>query len=103
MTRSPAGSLVSPTTSPAISEASQISIRSAKLEDKNMLQYADDVKTPSTAGRRRGSFRREAPHLHALVADGTVRPSEGPRYLPKSAKLRGSGQSAADYISEGRR
>jgi len=43
------------------------------------------------------------PHLAALVADGTVRPSEGPRYLPKPAKLRGSGKSAADYVSEGRR
>lgn len=43
------------------------------------------------------------PHLAALVAAGTVRPSEGSRYLPKPAKLRGSGKSAADYVSEGRR
>lgn len=44
------------------------------------------------------------PHLAALVADGTVRPSEGPRYLPtKPAKLRGPGKSAADYVAEGRR
>jgi prevent-host-death family protein len=43
------------------------------------------------------------PHLIALVADGTVRPSDGPRYLPKPVKLRGSGKSAADYVSEGRR
>jgi prevent-host-death family protein len=43
------------------------------------------------------------PHLASLVADGTVRPSDGPRYLPKPAKLRGSGRSAADYVSEGRR
>lgn len=43
------------------------------------------------------------PHLAALVANGTVRPSEGPRYLPKPTKLRGSGKSAADYVSEGRR
>lgn len=43
------------------------------------------------------------PHLAALVADGTVRPSEAPRYLPKPVKLRGSGKSAADYVSEGRR
>ncbi|MGN6277039.1 MAG: type II toxin-antitoxin system Phd/YefM family antitoxin [Solirubrobacterales bacterium] len=43
------------------------------------------------------------PHLAALVADGTVRLSEGGRYLPKPAKLRGSGKSAADYVSEGRR
>jgi prevent-host-death family protein len=43
------------------------------------------------------------PHLAALVADGTVRPSEGPRYLPKPTKLQGVGKSAADYVSEGRR
>lgn len=43
------------------------------------------------------------PHLAALVAEGTVRPSQGPRYLPKPTKLRGAGQSAADYVSEGRR
>jgi prevent-host-death family protein len=43
------------------------------------------------------------PHLAALIADGTVRPSEGPRYLPKPTKLRGTGKSAADYVSEGRR
>jgi prevent-host-death family protein len=43
------------------------------------------------------------PHLAALVADGTVRPSEGPRHLPKPAKLKGGGKSAADYVSEGRR
>jgi prevent-host-death family protein len=44
-----------------------------------------------------------APHLAALVADGTVRPSEGSRYLPKPIKLRGPGKSAADYVAEGRR
>lgn len=43
------------------------------------------------------------PYLAALVADGTVSPSESPRYLPKAIKLRGSGESATDYVSEGRR
>lgn len=43
------------------------------------------------------------PHLAALVADGTVRPSESSRFLPKPAKLRGAGRSAVDYVSEGRR
>ncbi len=43
------------------------------------------------------------PHLAALVADGTVRPSEGPRHLPKPVKPKGEGKSAADYVSEGRR
>jgi prevent-host-death family protein len=45
-----------------------------------------------------------SPHLSALIANGTVRAPEGPRYLPtKPAKLRGEGRSAAEYISEGRR
>jgi prevent-host-death family protein len=44
------------------------------------------------------------PHLAALIANGAVRPPEGPRYLPgKPAKLRGSGNSAAEHVSEGRR
>lgn len=45
-----------------------------------------------------------APHLAAMIADGSVRGPEGPRYLPpKPAKLRGTGKSAAEYVSEGRR
>jgi prevent-host-death family protein len=43
------------------------------------------------------------PHLAALVADGTVRPGEGPRFMPKPSKPRGAGKSAADYVAEGRR
>lgn len=44
------------------------------------------------------------PHLAALIADGTVRAPQGPRYLPaKPVKLRGQGKSAAEYVSEGRR
>ncbi|HEU5064071.1 MAG TPA: type II toxin-antitoxin system prevent-host-death family antitoxin [Solirubrobacterales bacterium] len=43
------------------------------------------------------------PHLAALVAEGAVRPSEGPRHLPKPLKPRGTGKSASDYVSEGRR
>jgi prevent-host-death family protein len=43
------------------------------------------------------------PHLAALVAEGSVRPSEGARYLPKPTKLRGTGMSAADYVAESRR
>jgi prevent-host-death family protein len=44
-----------------------------------------------------------SPHLTALVTDGSVQPSKGPRYLPKPTKLRGGGKSAVDYVSEGRR
>jgi prevent-host-death family protein len=44
------------------------------------------------------------PHLVALIANGSVKAPEGPRFLPaKPAKLRGPGKSAADYVSEGRR
>jgi prevent-host-death family protein len=44
------------------------------------------------------------PHLSALIVDGTVRAPQGPRYLPsKPAKLKGTGKSAAEYVSEGRR
>lgn len=43
------------------------------------------------------------PHLAALVAEGTVRPSEGARYVPKPTKLRGAGKRASDYVAEGRR
>jgi prevent-host-death family protein len=43
-------------------------------------------------------------HLTALIVDGSVRPGEGPRYVPANpVKLRGSGKSAADHVSEGRR
>jgi prevent-host-death family protein len=43
------------------------------------------------------------PGLAALIADGSVRPSEGSRQLPKPAKLQGTGKTAAEYVSEGRR
>lgn len=44
------------------------------------------------------------PHLSSLIADGSVRPPEGPRYLPaKPIKLRGTGKGATEYVSEGRR
>lgn len=43
------------------------------------------------------------PHLAALVADGSVRPGEGPRFMPTPSKPRGTGKSAADYVDEGRR
>lgn len=42
-------------------------------------------------------------HLATMVADGSVRPGTGARNLPKPAKLRGTGKTAAEYVSEGRR
>jgi hypothetical protein len=44
-----------------------------------------------------------SPQLAALIAEGTVRPGEGARYLPKPAKLRDSGKDVADYVAEERR
>ncbi|HVQ60177.1 MAG TPA: type II toxin-antitoxin system prevent-host-death family antitoxin [Solirubrobacterales bacterium] len=43
------------------------------------------------------------PHLATMVADGSVRPGTDARKLPKPAKLRGTGKTAAEYVSEGRR
>lgn len=43
------------------------------------------------------------PHLAAMIANGTVRPGSGTRRLPKPIKPRGTGKTAAEYVSEGRR
>jgi prevent-host-death family protein len=43
------------------------------------------------------------PHLAAMIARGEVRPGNGTRYVPKPVKGRGSGKSASEYVSEGRR
>lgn len=43
------------------------------------------------------------PNLARLIAAGTVRQSEGTRFVPKPTKLRGTGKTAADYVDEGRR
>lgn len=43
------------------------------------------------------------PHLAAMIAGGAVRPSNGIRHVPKPVKLTGSGKTAAEYVSEGRR
>ncbi len=44
-----------------------------------------------------------SPHLASLISEGAVRPSDGPRYLPRPTRLKGTGKNAADYVSEGRR
>ena len=43
------------------------------------------------------------PHLAAMIARGEVRPGNGTRHVPKPVKATGSGKTAADYVSEGRR
>jgi hypothetical protein len=47
--------------------------------------------------------KHSPPHLAKLIAEGTVRPTSGPRYLPKPTKPQGTGKTAADYIVEERR
>jgi hypothetical protein len=49
-------------------------------------------------------MKKKAPTLADLIADGTVRPGNGRRRLPrKRIKLSGKGKTAAEYVSEGRR
>ena len=43
------------------------------------------------------------PHLAAMIARGEVRPGNGARHVPKPVKAAGSGKTAAEYVSEGRR
>lgn len=43
------------------------------------------------------------PHLATMIADGTVRSGTSDRNLPKPIKPRGTGKTAAEYVSEGRR
>jgi prevent-host-death family protein len=46
-----------------------------------------------------------APPMHppAITTKGAMRPDNHPRYLPSPIKLRGSGPSAVDYVTESRR
>jgi prevent-host-death family protein len=44
-----------------------------------------------------------SPGMEALIASGVVRPGNRSRRLPKPIKLSGSGKTAAEYVSEGRR
>lgn len=43
------------------------------------------------------------PLVDELHAEGTVRPGDRSRYLPKPVNLRGTGKTAADYVGESRR
>ncbi len=55
-------------------------------------------------GRRIDVVHRSADSpLAAMIARGEVRPGNGTRYVPKPVKGRGSGKSASEYVSEGRR
>lgn len=88
-------------------ERATVGIRELKDKASSIIDRVEDGEAITVTKHGRPVARivsaATPPHLAALVANGTVRPGEGSRYLPKPAKLRGSGKSAADYVSEGRR
>ncbi len=88
-------------------EKATVGIRELKDSASAIIDRVEDGEAITVTKRGRPVARIVAaatpPHLAALVTEGAVRPSEGPRYLPKPAKLRGTGKSAADYVVEGRR
>ena len=91
----------------AIMENATVGIRELKDKASTIIDRVEDGEAITVTKHGRPVARivsaATPPHLAALVADGTVRPSEGSQPLPKPAKLRGSGKSASDYVSEGRR
>jgi prevent-host-death family protein len=88
-------------------EKATVGIRELKDKVSTIIDRVEDGESITVTKHGRPVARivsaTTPPHLAALVANGTVRPSEGPRYLPNPTKLRGSGKSATDYVSEGRR
>lgn len=84
-----------------------VGIRELKDSASSIIERVEEGEAITITKRGRPVARivsaTTPPHLAALIAEGTVRASEGPRYLPKPTKLRGAGMSAADYVAEGRR
>ncbi len=85
-----------------------IGIRELKNDLSKVIQRVE-AGEPITITRRGKPVARivsttRSPGMEALIADGTVRPGNGSRSLPRNPiKLRGSGKTAAEYVSEGRR
>jgi prevent-host-death family protein len=82
----------------------------SELRDKvgSIIDRVEEGEAISVTRRGRPVARivstNSPPHLSALIADGTVRAPEGPRYLPtKPAKPQGRGKSAAAHVTEARR
>jgi prevent-host-death family protein len=86
---------------------STVGIRELKDSASAIIDRVEDGEAITVTKRGRPVARivsaATPPHLAALVAEGTVRPSEGARYVPKPTKLRGTGKRASDYVAEGRR
>lgn len=92
----------------ATMEKATVGIRELKDKASSIIDRVEDGEAITVTKHGRPVARIVSagipPHLSALIAEGTVRGPEGPRYLPaKPAKLRGTGKSAAEYVSEGRR
>ncbi len=88
-------------------EKATVGIRELKDKASSIIDRVEEGEAITVTKHGRAVARivstTTPPHLAALVADGSVRSSEGPRHHPKPAKLKGTGMSAADYVSEGRR
>jgi prevent-host-death family protein len=88
-------------------EKGTVGVRELKDKASSIIDRVEEGETITVTKHGRPVARivstAAPPHLAALVADGTVRPSEGSRQLPKPTKPKGTGKSAADYVSEGRR
>jgi len=88
-------------------ERATVGIRELKDKASSIIDRVEEGEAITVTKHGRAVARivstATPPHLAALVAAGTVRPSEGPRHLPKPVKAKGAGKSAADYVSEGRR
>jgi prevent-host-death family protein len=88
-------------------EKTTVGIRELKDRASALIDRVEDGESITVTKRGRPVARIVSaampPHLASLVAEGTVRPSEGSRYLPKPTKLQGTGKGAVDYVAEGRR
>ena len=89
-------------------ERATVGIRELKDKASSIIDRVEEGEAITVTKHGRPVARiisvTNSPHLSELIADGTVRAPGGPRYLPpKPAKLRGTGKSAAEYVSEGRR
>jgi len=91
----------------AIMEKATVGIRELKDKASAIIGRVEDGEASTVTKHGRAVARivsaTTPPHLAAWSLTEPCGPATGPRYLPKPAKLRGSGKSAADYVSEGRR
>lgn len=84
-----------------------VGIRELKNQASGIIDLVEGGE-PVTVTRRGKPVARivstaTPPHLAAMISAGTVKASDGSRYLPEPVPLRGKGKTAADYVSEGRR